>query len=122
MYRVYISPIYEHNLTSQNTFYLQCTYCGSKQSCALNDMIKFIYKEHLFVHTCKCHRKHYFEKDNLVLLYTKIYIDNPAIVKHINDVTDPNTKQIKSSLLTDNIIDTATSLFNQYMQFMDILE
>ena len=74
------------------------------------------------MHICSCRRKHYFEKDDLVLLYTKMYIDNPIIVKHINDVTDPNTKQIKSSLLTDNIIDTATSLFNQYMQFMDILE
>jgi hypothetical protein len=122
MAQIHISPIYEHNLTSQNTFYLQCTYCGNKQSCELNDMTKFIYKEQFFMHICKCRRSHYFKKDDLVLLYTKMYIDSPVIVKHINDAIDPITKQIKSSLLNDNIIDTATDLFNQYMQFMDILE
>ena len=121
MAQVHISPTYEHNLTSQNTFYLQCTYCGSKQSCELNDMTKFVYREHFFMHICRCHRSHFFEKDDLVLLYTKMYIDNPVIVKHINDVIDPITRQIKSILLDDDIINTATDLFNQYMEFIDTL-
>ena len=122
MAQIHISPIYEHNLTSQNTFYLQCTYCDSKGNCSINNMTKFIYKEHFFIHTCNCRRKHYFEKDNLVLLYTKMYIDNPVIVKHINDVTDPNTKQIKVKLLPNEFIESAHVVFKNYMKFFDTLE
>lgn len=122
MAQLHVYPIYEHNLPSQNTFYLQCTYCGNKNTCSLNDMTKFIYKEHFFAHICRCHRMHYFKKDELVLLYTKMHIDAPSIVKHINDVTDPITKQIKSALLHDDILDTATILFNEYMQFIGTLE
>lgn len=122
MAQIHVSFLYEHNLPSQSTFYLQCTYCGNKNTCSLTDMTKYIYKKHFFAHICGCHRIHYFKKDELVLLYTKMYINEPSIIKRINDVIDPVTKQIESVLLHDDILDTATILFSEYMQFISTLE
>lgn len=122
MAQIHVSPLYEHNLPSQNTFYLQCTYCGSKETCSLSDMTKFIYKKHFFAHVCRCHRTHYFERDDLILLYTAMYVPEEHLVNQINMSIDPITKQIQVRLIDDDYIDLAHTLFNQYMTFIDTLE